>query len=394
MSRRTQISNSQFTPDNAKSLISRAQPSFMKIIAATNSRMNFAQEGLYAYHAMMSNQTLYDTAAGNEVSFILAMQQIASSGLSLNPSLGLAYLVPRQGKVIADISYRGLMKIATDSRAVDLVVAEAVYAGDRFIYNGPTAEPDHVFDPFLAKADRGIFRGVYVKAYLPSGRLVVDPLSAEDVYAARQLSRAFQHSDPNKRGPWATHFESMAIKTGIKSASKYWPKTSPVLENVISYLNEEADEGFGSGPITMATAASDMLGHTVASNIVDLTGNVLEHEQAGTVEHRNDGLTGRHEMSDPLVIPTSQASSEGGRPQPASAGQGNASQAVHTDRGDPVAIMRKRIQTIYDRTIRNGSWNAATQWAKENLRDELQAEALALFKRGEALSQQSQKASA
>ena len=122
-----------FTPEKANDLILKAKDDFQKIVSSLNSRMVFTQEALFAYHAMMSNPSLYETASSNEWSFNLAMQQIASSGLSLNPALGLAFLVPRQGKIIADVSYRGLMKIATDSRAVDLVVAEAVYSGDRFI---------------------------------------------------------------------------------------------------------------------------------------------------------------------------------------------------------------------------------------------------------------------
>ncbi len=374
-----------FTPEKANDLILKAKDDFQKIVSSLNSRMVFTQEALFAYHAMMSNPSLYETAASNEWSFNLAMQQIASSGLSLNPALGLAFLVPRQGKIIADVSYRGLMKIATDSRAVDLVVAEAVYSGDRFIYNGSTAEPDHVFDPFLSKKDRGSFRGVYVKAYLPSGRLVVDPLSAEDVYSARSLSKAFQHTDPSKRGPWETHFEPMAIKTGIKSASKYWPKTSPVLENVISYLNEEADEGFSTGPISLATAARDMHGTSHAPNVVDLSGNVYEHGQ------QNEAPQGVVDADAPKHVDGATVQSADPQPQGPSIPLEN---SKPDGRGDPIEVIKKRIQSVYDRTMKNGSWNAATEWAQAHLRDDLQAEAFALFKRGEAEYQERQKASA
>ena len=95
--------------------------------------VNWAQEALFAYHAMLSNETLMKCAINNKLSFKLAMQQIAATGLTLNPTEKMAFLVPRQGKVIADVSFRGLIKVATDSRAVEMVVAEVVYSGDRFI---------------------------------------------------------------------------------------------------------------------------------------------------------------------------------------------------------------------------------------------------------------------
>lgn len=193
MANNRQVSQQRPTvkPEQITELVKSTESEFANIVAATNSRINFAQEALYAYQAMLGNSYLASVAMNNKPSFALAMQQIASSGLTLNPAMGLAYLVPREGKVIADISYRGLMKIATDSRAVDLVVACSVYSHDTFSYNGANDEPVHVYDPFLAKHDRGEFRGVYVKAYLSIGKLLVHPISAEDVYAARQLSSAW-----------------------------------------------------------------------------------------------------------------------------------------------------------------------------------------------------------
>lgn len=265
-------------PEQINDLVKSTEQDFSNIVSAMNSRMNFAQEALYAYQAMLGNSYLASVAMNNKASFALAMQQIASSGLTLNPAMGLAFLVPREGKVIADISYRGLMKIATDSRAVDLVVACSVYSRDTFSYNGANDEPIHVYDPFLAKHDRGEFRGVYVKAYLSIGKLLVHPVSAEDVYAARQLSSAWANTDPSKKkGPWDTHFDSMAIKTGIKIARKYWPMTSPALDNVISYLNEEGGEGFVGGAVTLETASREMHGPSsvTQTNVVNLHEGVV-----------------------------------------------------------------------------------------------------------------------
>jgi recombination protein RecT len=130
---RFQAPRAQANPTELAALINSAEDRFSDLVNATGNQMVFKQEALYAMQAMLANDYLASCAIKNPISFKLAMAQIATAGLTLNPSMGLAYLVPRDGKVIADISYRGLMKIATDTRAVNLIVAEAVYSRDRFI---------------------------------------------------------------------------------------------------------------------------------------------------------------------------------------------------------------------------------------------------------------------
>lgn len=51
-----------FTPEKANDLILKAKDDFQKIVSSLNSRMVFTQEALFAYHAMMSNPSLYETA--------------------------------------------------------------------------------------------------------------------------------------------------------------------------------------------------------------------------------------------------------------------------------------------------------------------------------------------
>jgi recombination protein RecT len=327
---------------------------------------------------MLGNSYLASVAMGNKHSFALAMQQIASSGLTLNPAMGLAYLVPREGKVIADISYRGLMKIATDSRAVDLVVACSVYSHDTFSYNGANDEPVHVYDPFLAKQDRGEFRGVYVKAYLSIGKLLVHPISAEDVYAARQLSSAWTNSDPTKKkGPWDTHFDAMAIKTGIKVARKYWPMTSPVLDNVISYLNEEGGEGFMGGAVTLDTASREMNGPSSGSqaNVVSLHSGVVydaEPTHVGDQPKAHAAPAGES-----LYVHQDQPLNQG---PIHTEGTGDARSAAR----DVNETLIKRIDQVCERSMRTGAWQSAFDWAGAQLKGELLERAQQIFRKGQS----------
>lgn len=122
--------------NQCRQLVNRTQPRFNSIIADTSGSLLFKTEAIYAMQAMLNNELLAKTAFSNPVSMDLAMAQIAACGLTLDPAMQLAYLVPRDGKVIADISYRGLIDIAIRSRAVNLVTVKAVYSNDLFRYRG------------------------------------------------------------------------------------------------------------------------------------------------------------------------------------------------------------------------------------------------------------------
>lgn len=366
------MSNKEIVPRDIRDLIAGSKAGFEKVIASTGNSMFFAQESLFAMQAMLSNEVLAKTALNNPVSFKLAMAQVASSGLSLNPSLGLAYLVPREGKVIADVSYRGLIKIATDSRAVNLVVAQSVYSLDGFLYRGENEEPSHQFDPFMARDQRGDFRGVYVKAYLAIGKLLVTAIPADDIYAARELSRAYKKGS----GPWITHPHPMNLKTGIKISRKYWPQTSPALDSVISYLNEEGGEGFTPGPITFDVASRELgpqaigMDPTIAMPTMHVDPRVamaLEPQQFEAPAQVIDQ-------------PLSEQIQEEQMPEPAQ--QATAIQTsgtvVNIDSAALDPKMVTRIENVVSRSVRMKTWKAAEDWIVNHLASDQKARDYAL----------------
>jgi recombination protein RecT len=351
------------------SLVQAAEERFSKVASAVGNGMVFQQEALFAMQALLSNETLAATAHSNPVSFKMAMAQIATAGLTLNPAMGLAYLVPRDGKVIADVSYRGLIKIATDSRAVNLVVAESVYTLDVFRYRGSAQEPTHDFDPFLSKKDRGEFRGVYVKAYLAMGGLLVSAVSAEDIYKARDMSSAWAKGSVGKKGPWESHFNPMCLKAGIKIARKFWPMTSPVLENIISYLNEDGGEGFAPSPITLDVAGKELdrplisADETIAMPVVDIN-SIRASQSAQPV-----AVVSQQDVPQNAVV--------GSEPSGRIADQGS------TNNIDPKVM--ERINKVLTRSTRSGAWGAAFDWAEANLTGADHTFAVMKFREGESL---------
>ena len=93
----------------------------------TNQSLSFEVEAGFAIQQMEANDYLLSVAMGNRQSVINAVTNVAAIGISLNPARKQAYLVPRDKKVCLDISYIGLIDLATQSGSVVWVKAELVY---------------------------------------------------------------------------------------------------------------------------------------------------------------------------------------------------------------------------------------------------------------------------
>jgi len=235
---------------NAVAIIAKQEEKFMELVRAANTDVVFKQEMLYASQAMMNNDYLCKTAINNPLSLRNAFSQVAACGLTLNPARGFCYLVPREGQVILDVSYKGMIKTAVNDGAIRDCIVELVYSNDKFAYKGKRHSPEHTFDPFDLKDKRGDFRGVYVEVTLPDGRVHVEAVTAAELDKARDASELWKRK---KKGPWLDFEDSMRKKSGIKIAKKYWPQVGEKLDTVINYLNTTAGEGFASQdvPVTV-----------------------------------------------------------------------------------------------------------------------------------------------
>jgi recombination protein RecT len=218
-----------------KQAIAAAEKKFNEIAMADGNVVNYQREAMFAMQIIGSKEILQNC---DHTSIRNAVVNVASVGLTLNPAMKLAYLVPRDGLCCLDISYIGLTKIATDSGSVQAVKAEPVYTHDKFSYNGPFAMPTHTFDPFASRDSRGEVIGAYVLAKLATG-MMVETLSREEIDKIRSMSKA-------KSGPWFQWFDEMVKKSAIKRASKMWPRTER-LSQAEAVLNEH--EGLADAEI-------------------------------------------------------------------------------------------------------------------------------------------------
>lgn len=191
-----------------------------RFVGIAGSPKAYDVESIFAMQMLMKNDFSMQTANKNPRSVQLAMINVASTGLTLNPANGYAYLVPRDGQIVLDISYKGLIKIATDAGSIEWARADLVYEADTFVYNGPAVIPEHRADPF--KKDRGQVVGVYCIAKTNTGDILVEVMPRDEIEKIRSKSSAWEKK---KAGPWAEWFDQMAKKTVIKRASKTWPYT-------------------------------------------------------------------------------------------------------------------------------------------------------------------------
>lgn len=207
----------------------------------TNNNLNFEVEAGFAVQQLESNDYLLGIAMSNRQSVINAVTNVAAIGISLNPARKQAYLVPRDKKVCLDISYIGLVDLATQSGSIVWAKAELVYEQDSFQMGEPGTLPSHKFNPF--SKDRGSVIGAYCVVKTPGGEYLCDAMGIDEINEIRDRSSAWKAWISKKAScPWVTDPGEMAKKTVIKRASKLWPKNDR-LNEAINHLNVELDEG-------------------------------------------------------------------------------------------------------------------------------------------------------
>ncbi len=253
-------------------------PQFERI-SRTNQMVQWDAESQFAIQALQKNEMLAKCSIESVQNAVI---NIAAVGLTLNPADQYAYLVPeynkktRQNECQLRISFKGLIKVATDTGAIKWVKAEVVKANDTFEYRGINNAPLHHMNPF---SDRGETIGVYCVAKTHEGEYLVDAISAEEIEKIRSCAKT--------DGVWSKWPDEMAKKAVIKRASKQWPKTeqSSVLHKAVEVINEAEGSDF-DGFAKLEQVANNILEMLmVEGDNVDLVGigeiwvNLEEDEQ-------------------------------------------------------------------------------------------------------------------
>lgn len=216
---------------NWSKFIGEAMPQFERI-AGAHQMVRWAEESQFAVQAIQGNDFMQKCAPETIQNAVI---NVAAVGLTLNPADGYAYLVPEYNKQAKRqecqlrISFKGLIKLATDTGSIKWVKAEVVREADHFTYKGPCEKPDHHMQPFQ---DRGKPVGVYCIAKTSEDDFLVDVMDWAEVEKIKACAKT--------QNVWNQWEEEMAKKAIIKRAQKQWPKTqrSQQLHEAVRVLNE------------------------------------------------------------------------------------------------------------------------------------------------------------
>lgn len=210
--------------DNVKQVVQMAEHRF-NTLARIHNAVNFEREASFAMQILKSNDFLASKAMADQDSLITAIVNVAAIGLTLSPVSKLAYLIPRDGKVCLDISYRGYLQLAYDVGAIRFANAEIVYSGDDFEIRGLGEEPKHIRRPFAL--DRGEIVGAYCVAITHANDYITTVMNIDEIGAIRDRSESWKaHKAKGVKTPWLTDESEMIKKTVIRRAYKTWPMTN------------------------------------------------------------------------------------------------------------------------------------------------------------------------
>lgn len=193
-------------------------------LAQFMSTETIVKECNFAMQAFNKNSYLNGSTQASKQQAILNVAQI---GLTLNPVLKYAYLVPRysngQVECFLEPSYQGIVKLITDTGSAKSVYAYPVYKGDVFDVVLGT-KTDIVHKPKYASQE---MTHVYAVANLADGSQMMEVMSVEEVNAIRDKSESYKSFIAKKTTScvWNDHHSEMSRKTVIKRLCKYLPKT-------------------------------------------------------------------------------------------------------------------------------------------------------------------------
>lgn len=209
-------------------VIENSEPIFSQALSTTE--IDWHKESQFAIQALQKNEYLAKTASRSPHTLENAIINLAAIGVSLNPALKHAYLVPRDNQIVLDISYMGLMNLAVKTGSIVFGQSKLVYQNDTYTNNGIDKAPTHEQKTF---GDKGEIVGCYCTVKLPSGDYLTEEMDIAELNKIRNASA----TKAGGKNPWTQWPEEMMRKSVVKRASKYWP-VSERLAAATDYLNQ------------------------------------------------------------------------------------------------------------------------------------------------------------
>ncbi len=188
----------------------------------------FRKEVSFAVQLINNNGYL---AECDPSSFLQVIVNVAQTGLSLNPTLGHAYIVPRWDakaqllKACLDPGYRGYIHLMIGGGYVLSIDVQLIHENDEVMIDLASDKKivRHIPGPFNG---RGKVVGVYSNARLKTGGYHCELMDRDQVEAVRETSQSYQKAKDKSKTIWAQHEGEMFRKTVLRRQWKYLYKGS------------------------------------------------------------------------------------------------------------------------------------------------------------------------
>lgn len=221
------------------------EPAFNSVLS--DKSILFAREAEFALQIITSGEFIRKIAAQNPQSVRDSVTNLAAIGLSLNPAKKQAYLIPRKGGVVLQISWMGLVDLAVQCGSILWAKPELYREGDTFEYHGPGLQPTHKFNPFSKERLDAPVLGAYCVAKTHDGDYLTEMMATDEIVAIRDRSDAWKAWLKDKKTcPWVTDPAQMFLKTTVRRGSKHWPRVTKEhdrLSKAIHHIDTETGEG-------------------------------------------------------------------------------------------------------------------------------------------------------
>lgn len=231
----------KWTP--TQKLVYQAKKSFESV----SSELDFNREANFAVQILDANSYLRSLDAQ---SIINSVTNISLIGLTLNPAMKYAYLIPRNNKCTLDISYIGMVKLLTDAGTVKNIVSDVVYQKE--VDNGnfdfrKGSDPYIKHKPLAFEKDKGEMIGAYAIAYFRDGGFQFEIMGKDEIEKIKMTSESYKNEKTRQYSPWENWESEMWKKTVLRRLFKMLPKTK-MSEKLISALSNEHENEMNDLP--------------------------------------------------------------------------------------------------------------------------------------------------
>jgi recombination protein RecT len=203
----------------------------------------FAYELIHAKQAIEANSKLAGCPTGSITDSVM---NVLLCGTTLNPAMKEAYLVPRKGKCVLELSYRGLIRIACSDGNVKFMNAAVVFDWDMvnngFEYRMGTDPYLKHIQNFAPEIDPSTLNGTNIWEHVVcaySMATYVDGSTDFVVLPKWKLYKAYQASEGKNAGmPWDKWPEEQIRKTVLKYHTKTLRGDNPKLRQAVAISDE------------------------------------------------------------------------------------------------------------------------------------------------------------